>query len=213
MFVGIVGRSGSGKSTLSKLIQRLYHPRSGRILLDGFDIKSANLGSLRQQIGVVLQDDFLFNGTVFDNITFNNADIAPEQVVEAAKMAAAHDFISELPQGYETSIGERGTGLSGGQRQRLALARVFLSKAPLLILDEATSALDSETERQILQNLQRVRNGRTVLMITHRFAPLKYADRVLVLEKGVLIEQGSHQELLQQQGIYWALHQQQQAAA
>jgi len=213
MFVGIVGRSGSGKSTLSKLIQRLYQPRSGRILLDGFDIKGANLGSLRQQIGVVLQDDFLFNGTVFDNITFNNSDISPEQVVEAAKMAAAHDFISELPQGYETSIGERGTGLSGGQRQRLALARVFLSKAPLLILDEATSALDSETERQILQNLQRVRNGRTVLMITHRFAPLKYADRVLVLEKGVLIEQGSHQELLQQQGIYWALHQQQQAAA
>lgn len=213
MFVGIVGRSGSGKSTLSKLIQRLYHPRSGRVLLDSFDIKGANLVSLRQQIGVVLQDDFLFNGTVFDNITFNNSDISPEQVVEAAKMAAAHDFIAELPQGYETSIGERGTGLSGGQRQRLALARVFLSNAPILILDEATSALDSETERQVLQNLQRVRNGRTVLMITHRFAPLKHADRVLVLEKGVLIEQGSHQELLHQKGAYWALHQQQQAAA
>lgn len=212
MFVGIVGRSGSGKSTLSKLIQRLYHPRSGRVLLDGFDIKGANLGSLRQQIGVVLQDDFLFNGTVFDNITFNNPDIPVEQVVEAAKMAAAHDFISALPQGYETLIGERGTGLSGGQRQRLALARVFLSKAPILILDEATSALDSETEHQVLQNLQRVRNGRTVLMITHRFAPLKQADQVLVLEKGVLIEQGSHQELLQQQGAYWALYQQQQAA-
>ncbi len=212
MFVGIVGRSGSGKSTLSKLIQRLYLPKSGRVLLDGFDIKGANLESLRQQIGVVLQDDFLFNGTVFDNITFNNADISTEQVVEAAKMAAAHDFISELPQGYETSIGERGTGLSGGQRQRLALARVFLSKAPVLILDEATSALDSETERQVLQNLQRVRNGRTVLMITHRFAPLKHADQVLVLEKGVLTEQGSHQELLHQQGAYWALYQQQQAA-
>ncbi|HEY9655465.1 MAG TPA: ATP-binding cassette domain-containing protein, partial [Crinalium sp.] len=213
MFVGIVGRSGSGKSTLSKLIQRLYQPRSGRVLLDGFDIKGANLVSLRQQIGVVLQDDFLFNGTVFDNITFNNSDISPEQVIAAAKMAAAHDFISELPQGYETMIGERGTGLSGGQRQRLALARVFLSKAPILILDEATSALDSETERQVLQNLQQVRNGRTVLMITHRFAPLKYADRVLVLEKGILLEQGSHQELLQQKGAYWALHQQQQAAA
>ncbi|MBD2077083.1 type I secretion system permease/ATPase [Phormidium sp. FACHB-592] len=212
MFVGIVGRSGSGKSTLSKLIQRLYHPRSGRVLLDGFDVKGANLESLRQQIGVVLQDDFLFNGTVFDNITFNNADISPEQVVEAAKMAAAHDFISELPQGYETSIGERGTGLSGGQRQRLALARIFLSTAPILILDEATSALDSETERQVLQNLQQVSNGRTVLMITHRFAPLKHADRVLVLEKGVLIEQGSHEELLHQQGAYWALYQQQQAA-
>lgn len=211
IFVGIVGRSGSGKSTLSKLIQRLYHPRSGRVLLDGFDIKGANLRSLRQQIGVVLQDDFLFNGTVFDNITFNNADISPEQVVEAAKMAAAHDFITALPQGYETLIGERGTGLSGGQRQRLALARVFLSTAPILILDEATSALDSETERQILQNLQRVRNGRTVLMITHRFAPLKHADRILVLEKGVLIEQGSHEELLQQKGAYAVLYQQQQA--
>ncbi|MBD2033762.1 type I secretion system permease/ATPase [Leptolyngbya sp. FACHB-321] len=212
MFVGIVGRSGSGKSTLSKLIQRLYHPRSGRVLLDGFDIKGANLVSLRQQIGVVLQDDFLFSGSVFENISFNNPDISPEQVVEAAKMAAAHDFISALPQGYETSIGERGTGLSGGQRQRLALARVFLSTAPLLILDEATSALDSETERQVLQNLQRVRNGRTVLMITHRFAPLKHADQVLVLEKGVLIEQGSHEELLQQKGAYSVLHQQQQAA-
>ncbi|MBW4690945.1 MAG: peptidase domain-containing ABC transporter [Lyngbya sp. HA4199-MV5] len=212
MFVGIVGRSGSGKSTLSKLIQRLYHPRSGRVLLDRFDIKGANLESLRQQIGVVLQDDFLFNGTVFDNITFNNPDVSPEHVIEAAKMAAAHDFISALPQGYETSIGERGTGLSGGQRQRLALARVFLSTAPLLILDEATSALDSETERQILQNLQHVRNGRTVLMITHRFAPLKHADRILVLEKGVLIEQGSHEELLQQKGAYAVLHQQQQAA-
>ena len=212
-FIGIVGRSGSGKSTLSKLIQRLYHPRSGRVLLDGFDIKGANLVSLRQQIGVVLQDDFLFNGTVFDNITFNNTDISPERVVEAAKMAAAHDFISELPQGYDTSIGERGTGLSGGQRQRLALARVFLSTAPILILDEATSALDSETERQVLQNLQQVRNDRTVLMITHRFAPLKHADRILVLEKGVLIEQGSHQELLQQKGAYWVLHQQQQAIA
>lgn len=212
MFVGVVGRSGSGKSTLSKLIQRLYQPRSGRVLIDGFDIKGANLQSLRQQIGTVLQDDFLFNGTVFDNITFNDADIPPEQVVEAAKMAAAHDFISELPQGYETHIGERGTGLSGGQRQRLALTRLFLSKAPLLILDEATSALDSETERKVLQNLQQVKGDRTVLMITHRFAPLKHADRVLVLEKGVLIEQGTHAELLQQKGAYWALYQQQQAA-
>jgi ATP-binding cassette subfamily B protein len=212
MFVGVVGRSGSGKSTLSKLIQRLYQPRSGRVLIDGFDIKGANLHSLRQQIGVVLQDDFLFNGTVFDNITFNDADIPPDRVVEAAKMAAAHDFISELPQGYETHIGERGTGLSGGQRQRLALTRLFLSQAPLLILDEATSALDSETERKVLQNLQQVKGDRTVLMITHRFAPLKHADRVLVLEKGVLIEQGTHAELLQQKGAYWALYQQQQAA-
>lgn len=212
MFIGIVGRSGSGKSTLSKLIQRLYQPESGRILLDGFDIKGANLSSLRQQIAVVLQDDFLFNGTVIDNILLGNQDISPAQAIKAAQLAAAHDFILELPKGYETHIGERGIGLSGGQRQRLALARLFLSDAPILILDEATSALDSETERKVLHNLQQVKGDRTVLMITHRFAPLKQADLVLVLEKGVLLEQGTHTELLQQQGAYWALYQQQQAA-
>jgi ATP-binding cassette subfamily B protein len=211
MFVGIVGRSGSGKSTVSKLIQRLYEPESGRILLDGFDIKGANLTSLRQQIGVVLQDDFLFNGTVMDNILFGHEDVSPEQAIYAAHLAAAHDFISELPNGYETHIGERGTGLSGGQRQRLALARLFLSDAPILILDEATSALDSETERKVLHNLQQVKGDRTVLMISHRFSSLRQADLVLVLEKGVLAEQGTHAELLQQQGAYWALYQQQQA--
>jgi len=212
MFIGIVGRSGSGKSTLSKLIQRLYQPESGRVLMDGFDIKGVNLTSLRQQMSVVLQDDFLFNGSVADNITFSNPNIPPERIIEAARLAVAHDFIMELPEGYETQIGERGTGLSGGQRQRLALARLFLSNAPILILDEATSALDSETERKVMQNLEQIRNGRTVLMITHRFAPLKHADRVLVLDKGVLIEQGSHEELLRQKGAYCVLYQQQQAA-
>lgn len=211
MFIGIVGRSGSGKSTLSKLIQRLYHPESGRVLMDGFDIKGVNLASLRQQMSVVLQDGFLFNGSVADNITFNNPDIPPERVIAAARLAVAHDFIMELPEGYETQIGERGTGLSGGQRQRIALARLFLSDAPILILDEATSALDSETERKVMQNLEQTRGGRTVLMITHRFSPLKRADRVLVLDKGVLIEQGSHAELLQQKGAYWVLYQQQAA--
>jgi ATP-binding cassette, subfamily B, bacterial len=213
MFIGIVGRSGSGKSTLSKLIQRLYQPESGRILVDGLDIKVANLTSLRQQISVVLQDDFLFNGSIADNLTFNNPDIPPELVIEAARLAVAHDFIMELPEGYETQIGERGTGLSGGQRQRIALARLFLSDAPILILDEATSALDSETERKVMQNLQQIRGDRTMLMITHRFSPLKQADRVLVLEKGVLIEQGSHAELLQQKGAYWTLYQQQQVSS
>lgn len=212
IFIGIVGRSGSGKSTLSKLIQRLYQPESGRVLMDGFDIKGVNLTSLRQQMSVVLQDDFLFNGSVADNITFNNPDIPLEQIIAAARLAVAHDFIMELPEGYETQIGERGTGLSGGQRQRLALARLFLSDAPILILDEATSALDSETERKVMQNLEQIRGDRTILMITHRFAPLKQADRVLVLDKGVLIEQGSHAELLQQKGAYWVLYQQQQAA-
>ncbi|QLE54228.1 type I secretion system permease/ATPase [Nostoc sp. TCL26-01] len=210
-FVGIVGRSGSGKSTLSKLLQRLYQIESGRVLIDGFDIKSADLASLRQQIGVVLQEDFLFNGSILENITLGNPDITAEQVVEAARLAVAHDFISQLPYGYETNVGERGTALSGGQRQRIALARLFLSEAPILVLDEATSALDSETEQQVLQNLQTVSANRTVFLIAHRFAPLKRADLILVLEKGVIAERGTHAQLLQQKGLYWSLYQRQQA--
>ncbi|MBD2412874.1 peptidase C39 [Nostoc calcicola FACHB-389] len=210
-FVGIVGRSGSGKSTLSKLLQRLYQIESGRILIDGFDIKSADLASLRQQISVVLQEDFLFNGSILENITLGNPDISAEQVVEAARLAVAHDFISQLPYGYETNVGERGTALSGGQRQRIALARLFLSQAPILVLDEATSALDSETEQQVLQNLQKVSANRTVFLIAHRFAPLKRADLILVLEQGVVAEHGTHSQLLQQKGLYWSLYQRQQA--
>jgi len=209
-FVGIVGRSGSGKSTLSKVLQRLYQIESGRILIDGFDIKSADLASLRQQIGVVLQEDFLFNASILENITLGNPDITSEQVVEAARLAVAHDFISQLPHGYETNVGERGTALSGGQRQRIALARLFLSQTPILILDEATSALDSETEQQVLQNLHQVSANRTVFLIAHRFAPLKRADLILVLEKGIIAERGTHTELLQQKGLYWSLYQRQQ---
>jgi ATP-binding cassette subfamily B protein len=210
-FIGIVGRSGSGKSTLSKLFQRLYQIESGRILIDGFDIKSADLASLRQQIAVVLQEDFLFNGSVLENITLGHPDITAEQVVKAARCAVAHDFISQLPYGYETNVGERGTALSGGQRQRIALARLFLSPAPILILDEATSALDSETEQQVLQNLQTISANRTVFLIAHRFAPLKRADLILVLEQGVIAERGTHSQLLQQKGLYWSLYQRQQA--
>jgi ATP-binding cassette subfamily B protein len=210
-FIGIVGRSGSGKSTLSKLLQRLYTIESGRILIDGFDIKSADLASLRQQIAVVLQEDFLFNGSILENITLGNPEITAEQVVQAARLAVAHDFISQLPQGYETNVGERGTALSGGQRQRIALARLFLSQAPILILDEATSALDAETEQQVLQNLQKVTVNRTVFLIAHRFAPLKRADLILVMEKGVIAERGTHSSLLQQKGLYWSLYQRQQA--
>ncbi|MDJ0696985.1 peptidase domain-containing ABC transporter [Mastigocoleus sp. MO_188.B34] len=212
MFVGIVGRSGSGKSTLSKLLQGLYQSESGRILIDNFDVKLADLASLRQQISVVLQDDFLFNSSVLENITLSNPEITPEQVINAAKYAAAHNFISELPQGYETNVGERGTALSGGQRQRVALARLFLSQAPILILDEATSALDSETEQIVLKNIKEVARNRTVFMIAHRFEPLKQADLILVLDKGVLIEQGSHAELIKQQGLYWSLYQRQKSS-
>ncbi len=220
MFVGIVGRSGSGKSTLSKLVQRLYEPESGSILIDDCDIKTADIGSLRQQISVVLQEDFLFNASISENISLGDPDIASQQIITAAKLASAHDFIKELPKGYETSIGERGISLSGGQRQRIALARLFLSQAPILILDEATTGLDSETEQKVLQNLQQVagdrtvnaKSDRTVFMIAHRFAPLKRADLILVLEKGVIVEQGNHEELLQKRGIYWALYQRQLAA-
>ncbi|HEY9814531.1 MAG TPA: type I secretion system permease/ATPase [Candidatus Obscuribacterales bacterium] len=212
MFVGLVGRSGSGKSTLSKLIQRLYLPEGGRISIDGFDVKSADLASLRSQIAVVLQEDFLFNGTVVENIMLGNPDVSAEEVVEAARMAVAHDFISELPYGYETNVGERGTSLSGGQRQRITLARLFISKAPILILDEATSNLDAETEQQVLENLKRVSENRTVFLIAHRFAPLKRADLILAMEKGVVVERGTHDSLIQQKGLYWSLYQRQQAS-
>jgi ATP-binding cassette subfamily B protein len=210
MFIGIVGRSGSGKSTLSKLLQRLYLPESGRIAIDGFDLKSADLASLRQQISVVLQEDFLFNGTILENITLGNPQVSADQVVQAARLAAAHDFISELPHGYETIVGERGATLSGGQRQRIALARLFLSPAPILLVDEATSGLDSETEQQVLQNFERFRQGRTVFAIAHRFEPLQKADLILVLEKGILMEQGTHPELIEKKGLYWSLYQHQQ---
>jgi ATP-binding cassette, subfamily B, bacterial len=212
MLVGVVGRSGSGKSTLSKLLQRLYVPESGRIVIDGFDVKSADLHSLRSQMGVVLQEDFIFNGNIIDNISLGRPEITAEQVVEAARMAAAHDFISDLVQGYETNVGERGTALSGGQRQRVALARLFLSDAPILVLDEATSALDSETEQQVLQNLKKVGDNRTIFMIAHRFAPLRKADLILVMEKGVIAERGTHDELLRKKGLYYSLYQRQQAA-
>jgi HlyB family type I secretion system ABC transporter len=212
MFVGIVGRSGSGKSTLSKLIQRLYQAESGRILIDGFDVKSADLASLRPQIAVVLQDDYMFNGSILENITLGNPDVTAEQVVEAARLAVAHDFICDLSDGYETNVGERGTALSGGQRQRIALSRLFLSKAPILILDEATSSLDAETEQQVLENIKRVSQDRTVFLIAHRFAPLKRADLILAMEKGVIAERGTHDSLLKQKGLYWSLYQRQQMA-
>jgi ATP-binding cassette subfamily B protein len=211
-FVGIVGRSGSGKSTLSKLIQRLYSPEGGRITVDGFDIKSADLASLRPQIAVVLQDDFLFNGSILENITLGNPDVTAEEIVEAAQMAVAHDFISDMAEGYETNVGERGVALSGGQRQRITLARMFLSRAPILILDEATSNLDAETEQQVLENLRTVSKNRTVFLIAHRFAPLKNADLILAMEKGVVIERGTHQSLLNEKGLYYSLYQRQQAA-
>lgn len=210
-FVGVVGQSGSGKSTLTKLLSRLYDPVSGRILIDGYDISKVELYSLRSQIGVVLQDSLLFDGTVRENIALTNPDATPDEIINAAKIAAAHEFIMTLPNGYNTRVGERGSALSGGQRQRIAIARVILQNPRLLILDEATSALDYQSERQVCSNLAAANQDRTVFFITHRLNTIQVADHILLLDQGTIAEQGTHTELMQLRGRYYALYEQQKA--
>lgn len=210
-FVGVVGQSGAGKSTLTKLLPRLYDPESGRILIDGYDIHKVELYSLRRQIGMVLQDTLLFDTTVQENIALTNPDATPEEIVEAAKIAFAHDFIMNLPNGYNTRVGERGAALSGGQRQRVAIARTVLQNPRLLILDEATSALDLHSERQVCTNLMTAFRGRTVFFITHRLATIRNADRILMMDKGAIAEQGTHDELMEMKGLYYCLYNQQEA--
>lgn len=207
--IGIVGRSGSGKSTISKLIQRLYVPESGKITIDGMDISLADPYMLRQQIGIVLQESFLFNASIRDNIALQNPGASMEEIMRVSRIAGAHDFISELPEGYDTMVGERGTGLSGGQKQRIAIARALLTNPRILIFDEATSALDYESERIIQQNLKEICRGRTVIMIAHRLSTLKDADAVMVVEKGNIVEYGPAQELVKARGSYFRLMQQQ----
>ena len=207
--VGVVGRSGSGKSTLAKLLQRLYVPESGRILIDGIDLQQADPMWLRRQVGVVLQENFLFNGSVRENIAIHVPGAPMGQIVEVAKLAGAHDFILELPQAYDTPVGERGTALSGGQRQRIAIARALMANPRILILDEATSALDYESERIIQENLGRICKGRTVFIIAHRLSTIRQSDTILVLDKGQLAEQGNHNELIAKHGIYHHLFSQQ----
>ena len=211
VFVGVVGQSGSGKSTLMKLVPRLYPLESGRILIDGYDINKVELYSLRQQIGIVPQDTLLFEGSVQENIALNYPDATPEEIIEAAKIAVAHEFIMELPNGYNSRVGERGSALSGGQRQRVAIARTILQNPRLLILDEATSALDYESERQVCLNLAEAFKGRTVFFITHRLSTIRNADIILMLDKGYVVEQGTHQELMSLKGRYYCLYQQQEA--
>ncbi|OBQ43323.1 MAG: peptidase C39, partial [Aphanizomenon flos-aquae WA102] len=194
-FVGIVGQSGSGKSTMMKLLLRLYDTESGRILVDGYDIAKVELYSLRRQIGVVPQDTLLFDGTVQENIALTNPEATTEEIIEAAQIAVAHEFIMTLPNGYNTRVGERGSALSGGQRQRIAIARAVLQRPKILVLDEATSALDYPTERQICFNLARAFKGNTVFFITHRLNTVSSADTIVVMDNGRMIEQGSHQEL------------------
>jgi ATP-binding cassette subfamily B protein len=209
VFVGIVGQSGSGKSTLMKLLPRLYNLESGRILIDGYDISKVELYSLRQQIGIVPQDTLLFDGSVQENIALNAPDAPAEEIIRAAKVAAAHDFIMQLPNGYNTRVGERGSALSGGQRQRVAIARTVLQNPRMLIMDEATSALDYDSERRVCLNLADEFAGRTVFFITHRLSTIRNADIILMMDKGSVVEQGTHDELMALRGRYYCLYQQQ----
>ena len=204
--VGIVGRSGSGKSTIAKLIQRLYIPERGRVLIDGIDLAQIDPVWLRRQVGVVLQENFLFNRSVRDNIALADPGIGMERVVQAAKLAGAHDFILELQEAYDTMVGEHGCSLSGGQRQRIAIARALVMNPRVLIFDEATSALDYESESIIQANLAQICQGRTVFIVAHRLSTVRPANRIFVIEKGEIIEQGTHDELLKLNGYYTRLH-------
>jgi ATP-binding cassette, subfamily B, bacterial HlyB/CyaB len=206
--VGIVGRSGSGKSTLTKLLQRLYLPEQGRVFVDGVDVALLDPSWLRRQIGVVLQENVLFNRSIRENIALADPSMPIENVMRAAQLSGAHEFILELQHGYDTVLEERGANLSGGQRQRIAIARALLTNPRILIFDEATSALDYESERIIQNNMRAICQGRTVLIVAHRLSTVRQADRILVMEKGFLAEQGSHDALMAHGGLYANLVQQ-----
>ena len=208
--IAFVGRSGSGKSTIAKMMQRMFVPQSGRVLIDGVDLAQIDPAWLRRQIGVVLQENLLFNRSVRDNIALADAGLAMEQVVASATLAGAHEFILELPEGYDTVVGEHGSTLSGGQRQRIAIARALVTNPKILIFDEATSALDYESEARIQANMQSIRQGRTVVVIAHRLSTVRNADRIFVIDKGQIVEQGTHTELLNKNGYYATLHQHQE---
>ena len=209
--VGIVGRSGSGKSTLTKLLQRMYLPERGRIMVDGVDLTQIDPSWLRKQIGVVLQENFLFDGTIRANIAITAPGVQISAVMRAAELAGADEFIRELPEGYDTQVGERGTALSGGQRQRIAIARALLTDPKILIFDEATSALDYHSEKIIQKNLNKIRSGRTMFIIAHRLSTVRNADLIIVMDKGRLIEKGTHAELMARRGDYYDLYMQQES--
>lgn len=205
-YTALVGSSGAGKTTLCSLIPRFYDVNDGKILIDGNDIKGNTLKSLRNQIGVVQQDVYLFAGTIFENISYGKPGASREEIIAAAKNANAHDFIESLPEGYDTDIGQRGIKLSGGQKQRLSIARVFLKNPPILIFDEATSALDNESEQVVQESLEKLAKGRTTIVIAHRLTTIRNAERILVLTEDGIAESGTHEELLRQGGIYEKLY-------
>lgn len=203
--VALVGASGGGKSTLADLVPRFYDPTEGEVLIDGKSLKDYNLESLRQHMGVVTQESILFNDTIFNNIAFGKEGVSEQAVMDAARIANAHDFIMQTEKGYQTLIGERGSKLSGGQRQRLSIARAVLKNPPILILDEATSALDSESEKLVQEALFNLMKNRTSLIIAHRLSTIQHADEILVVQEGQIVERGNHGELLEKRGIYWKL--------
>ena len=209
MSIGLVGRSGSGKSTITKLIQRLYIANEGAIYIDGVDIKHMNPAWLRQNIGVVLQENYLFSGTIRENIALPMQNAPIELIINMAKIAGADEFISQLSEGYDTMVGERGSTLSGGQKQRIAIARALITNPKILIMDEATSALDYESETIIMRNMKQITKGRTTFIIAHRLSTVKNCDIIVVMDKGKIIEIGSHSELMQQNGYYKFLNDQQ----
>jgi len=200
--VALVGLSGAGKSTFIQLLQRFYDPEQGKILLDGIDIKTMKRSEFRKAIALVPQDPVIFASTVMENIRFGNPGASNEEIYEAARSAAAHDFIAELPEGYETYVGERGVMLSGGQKQRVAIARAILRNAPVLLLDEATSALDAENERSVQDAFDHLLKGRTTIVVAHRLATVKKADRIIVLDRGKIVAQGNHEKLISEKGVY-----------
>ncbi|HHX39999.1 MAG TPA: peptidase domain-containing ABC transporter [Armatimonadetes bacterium] len=207
--VALVGRSGAGKTTFASILLRMHAPSEGKVYLDGYDLEQVSLSSLRSQVGVVPQEVTLFSGTIRENIAFGRPNAPLDEVVGAAMLAGAHDFITALPLGYETVIGERGQSLSGGQRQRIAIARALFKKPRILIFDEATSALDNESERAIQQNLDRILKDRTTFIIAHRLSTVRHADLIVVLDQGVIVETGTHYSLMQQRGLYYYLNSQQ----
>jgi subfamily B ATP-binding cassette protein MsbA len=207
--VALVGRSGAGKTSIANLLCRFYDPNHGRVCVDGHDLREITLSSLRGQIAVVLQDTFLFNGSVRENLRYGKADASDAELEEAARIAFAHDFIVELADGYDTELGERGVRLSGGQKQRLALARAILADPRILILDEATSSVDAEAEYLIQRALDSVLKGRTSLVIAHRLSTIRHADKIIALENGRIIEVGDHQALMEREGLYSQLYRRQ----